>query len=180
MRFSFLLPLLLLAACTHAPTRESVTDVCAGVDWWEAGRAAGSTGAVRANAEKEAGQRCAGTAHPLAKDLFENGFEAGLVEYCTPSQGLATGRSGLNYNKSCPAYLEPEFVKQFEIGSRIHSLEIEHSDLSQRIETLELLLKKSTTGTALKAQIDELETKRLALDVELGRLEAAQPNSFVR
>ena len=169
--------MLLTTACTHTSVRAPSGDSCAKVDWWEAGRTEGVAGMPLTKAIQDSGARCVGSTHPLELELFQNGHEAGLVDYCTPSQGLVSGRSGLNYDSACPSYLEGDFKRQFEVGKKIHDLELEQADLSARIEKLGRLLARSSSGTALKAQIEELKTKRASLDVEVILLEQVSVSS---
>lgn len=159
-----------LAACTSTPQRKE--SACAGIDWWEMGRTDGVAGLELEKGLSEHRHQCAGSAHPIALDLYENGRDAGLVDYCSPQQGLAAGHSGSTYGNVCPTYLEEAFLFQYKIGKRLFDLETEDHELESRIENLMALLAKSNSGTALRAQIDDLRQQRANLDLEIARLEA--------
>jgi hypothetical protein len=117
---------LTLTACTHAPVREDQS--CTGVDWWEAGRTDGVAGLPLAQSLKESNARCDASKHPVDLEAFENGHDAGLVDYCTPAQGLALGRSGLAYENACPAYLEGPFLQQYRIGEKLRASETQPAE----------------------------------------------------
>jgi Protein of unknown function (DUF2799) len=163
--------LALLSACTSAPKREDSR--CAGIDWWEMGRTDGVAGLTLEKGLAEHAPTCQDSQFPVAKDLYENGRDAGLIDYCAPQQGLAAGHAGATYEGVCPAYLEAEFLAQYKVGQRLHALESEDNELESRIENLLSLLSKTQTGSALRSQIEELKTRRANLDVEISKLESS-------
>lgn len=113
------LALLSFASCSHVLAARE--DTCTAVDWWEAGRTDGAQGLPLAQALAETQRRCNGRSVNL--DEFENGHDAGLVDYCTPAQGLALGRNGAQYQHACPSYLEAPFLAQYQMGLRMRALE---------------------------------------------------------
>ncbi len=159
-----------LAACTSAPKAKETR--CAGVDWWEMGRTDGVAGIALQKGLAEHKLQCEASSHPVDLELYENGRDAGLIDYCSPQQGLAVGHAGSNYEGVCPSYLEVAFLAQYKVGQRLHELETEDHELESRIENLVSLLSKSNSGTALRAQIEDLRSRRANLDVEMARLEA--------
>ena len=122
--------LLLTVGCAHDFAHTSASATCGGVDWWEVGRTEGLSGTPLAKSLRESQSRCAASSSPVDIELYTNGHEAGLVEYCAPAQGLAAGRSGLPYENACPAHLEREFLKQYKAGRKLHSMELEHSSIA--------------------------------------------------
>lgn len=111
--------------CAHE-TVHVVESPCAGIDWWEVGRTDGVSGEPLEKSLRESQVRCPN----VDVDLFKNGHEAGLVEYCSPAQGLAAGRSGLAYENSCPPHLERAFLEKYQEGRRIQRMELEHSSIT--------------------------------------------------
>lgn len=174
MNRSLALPILIaifagLSGCTSTPQRKETR--CAGIDWWEMGRTDGVAGVEFQKGLAEHAAQCSGTTHPVDLTLYENGRDAGLVDYCSPQQGLAVGHSGSRYEHVCPSYLETSFLEQYRVGQRLFDLENEDHELEARIENLVQLLAKSQSGTALRAKIEELRARRAALDLEIARLE---------
>jgi hypothetical protein len=112
------LSLLVFTGCSHIIAKSE--PVCRGVDWWEAGRTEGVAGVPFDEALDESKQRCQGQ---IDLEAFENGHDAGLVDFCTPSQGLALGRNGQPYLHTCPSFLEGAFMENYEAGRRLRSLE---------------------------------------------------------
>jgi len=51
--------------------------------------------------------------------LYETGYEDGLQDYCTPRNGAREGMSHDQYNGTCPAYLEPAFLRGYIDGLEI-------------------------------------------------------------
>jgi hypothetical protein len=119
MRFlTVLFSLLMLNGCSHIVAKQE--PICTGVDWWEAGRTEGVAGVPFKDALHETRQRCEGK---VDVDAFENGHQAGLIDFCTPAQGLALGRNGLPYDHACPSFLESAFLRNYEAGLKLRSLE---------------------------------------------------------
>ncbi len=116
------------SGCSHEIVRREAPS-CQGLDWWELGRTEGVTGTPLAKALKDSRAHCDTTRDTVDLELFTNGHEAGLVEYCSPAQGLAAGRSGLAYENACPPYLEPAFLKQYETGRKVRTMEFEHTSI---------------------------------------------------
>ncbi|HVK60285.1 MAG TPA: DUF2799 domain-containing protein [Bdellovibrionales bacterium] len=151
----FLVSIAFLAAgCALVPVKTPELS-CTAIDWWEAGRTDGVAGL---SMEKRNFSEC--QLSPTDFDLYVNGREAGLVDFCSPSQALAVGRSGAKYEKVCPENLEPAFLANYETGARIHALESENSDLQGRIDNLVQLMRKNSEGRALKNQIETLRIRR--------------------
>jgi hypothetical protein len=115
--FLFAFFLLASAGCSHIIAKSE--PICRGVDWWEAGRTEGVAGVPLQTALNEA-NRCEGK---IDLDAFSNGHDAGLVDFCTPSQGLALGRNGQPYMHTCPSFLEGPFLQSYETGLRVRSME---------------------------------------------------------
>ncbi|RYZ68358.1 MAG: DUF2799 domain-containing protein, partial [Proteobacteria bacterium] len=167
--FTALCLTLLLSACSTTPARKETR--CSGVDWWEMGRTDGVSGLTLEKGLKDHSAQCKDSGFPVATDLYENGRDAGLIDYCAPQQGLAAGHAGAKYEGVCPAYLETPFLAQYKIGQRLYELEVEDNELESRIDNLVDLLAKSKSGSALKAQIEELRQRRQALDLEMTKLD---------
>lgn len=164
-----------LSACTQTLSKPQIT--CAHIDWYEVGRADGLQG-HRFEKISEHQKRCDNSPHPVSVDLYTNGRELGLTEFCTPTGGVAAGRTGLSYNGVCPFHLEKAFLTNFEIGKRIRALESENADLDSKLSVLFTQPGPVTIeNTSIKTQIDQLKKRRAQIDQEIMTLELnAQPN----
>jgi hypothetical protein len=157
---------LVSAGCTHLQlTKPEPT--CNTVDWWEAGRTDGVAGLP---VDRLKSYDC--PANPSQVDLYTNGREAGLVDYCSPAQALANGRAGNPYLHVCPENLEPAFLTNYKTGQRIRQLEVENSDLQARIENLVHLMSESKRANNLKNQVETLRTRRAQNSGEIVDLES--------
>ncbi len=115
MRIFLAFTLLILTGCSHMIAKPE--SVCRRFDSWEAGRTEGVAGLPLAEALKE--QQCS----DIDLDAFTNGHNAGLIDFCTPAQGLALGRNGQPYFNTCPSFLEGAFLQNYEAGLRLRTME---------------------------------------------------------
>ena len=115
--------------------------------------------------------RCEHSSHPFDSELYANGRNAGLVEYCTATVGFEAGRNGTTYEKVCPDHLEKAFLENYELGARVRNLESENADLQSRIDNLVHLLAPNQPGSSVRAQIDQLRNMRVQNESEIDTLE---------
>jgi hypothetical protein len=99
---------------------------CNSIDWYEVGRRDGSLGHL-ANLVQDYQDQCKGAQTPPAVDVYLNGREAGLTEYCTSQNGFEIGRMGREYRHVCPENLEAKFLNGYRRGLKLHSLESQNS-----------------------------------------------------
>ncbi len=119
LRIAFLLALILTSGCA---TRRLMTAIpCQGLDWFEIGRRDGAIGKT-VNALNEHIQECTNGEAPNA-DLYLNGRNAGLVDFCTNQTGFEIGRAGTPYMLVCPDHLEKSFLPGYEQGQRVYRQE---------------------------------------------------------
>ncbi len=90
---------------------------CKGLDWFEIGRRDGAIGKP-VNALNQHIEECS-TGEPANADLYLNGRNAGLVDFCTNQSGFEVGRSGTTYMAVCPEHLEKRFLPGYEQGRRV-------------------------------------------------------------
>lgn len=157
---SALLPTFLLAflsACNPIQTKPEFT--CVGFDWFEAGRVDGASG-IPLSRISEHQARCDRTSTPMDVELYVNGRNAGLIDYCTPISGLEMGKTNQPYEGVCPEHLERSFLASYELGKKIRRLEAEKADLKARIEV------KFDRGS-----VDQLQKRRARIDAEINKLE---------
>lgn len=110
------LPLLLTSGCATLNESE-----CRSVNWQVIGYEDGGRG----NPVERIGQhRKACAKYGIAPDLtaYQRGREAGLREYCRPTNGFRVGAAGRSYTGVCPVDLEEDFLEAFESGHHLHEL----------------------------------------------------------
>jgi hypothetical protein len=165
---------LLVIACTHAspksPPPLALRSPCANIDWYEAGRLDGRSG-LPVSKLGEYRKRCDETDHKVETEPYENGREAGLIDYCSPTGGVEAGKSGSKYAGVCPENLEAAFLANFERGKRIHDLEAENQDLEARIENLKRLMSPSQSTGSVANVIEQLKTRRAQNNTTISGLE---------
>lgn len=111
-----MIALLVFTANGCATKRFFAATPCKGLDWFEIGRRDGAIGKP-VSAFEEHIQECSKGEPPNA-DLYINGRNAGLVDFCTPQTGLEFGRAGTPYMSVCPEHLEKKFLPSYELGRR--------------------------------------------------------------
>jgi len=145
----------LIVACSTPPQPK----ICQEADWYEIGRRAGAKGqAVDQNVLERPGL-CKTTSSSEKFEMYMNGRNAGLVEYCKPENGFELGRDGKKYSKVCPpGEASEKFRLYYQKGWRVRKLKEENQDLNHKISDL-------------FDKVNQLETsKRRKLDQELLQL----------
>ncbi len=163
----------LMAACTHLtpPSLSGSRPLpCSHMDWYEVGRLDGLSGAKPSKIEEHK-LVCSGELSDLNEDMYMNGRDAGLVEYCSPQSGLEAGRKGDAYKNVCPTHLEPQFLTSYRVGQKIRELEIENENLEARIRSLSRLLSQNSSSQAIRAQIEQLRNRRTQNIIRISDLE---------
>ncbi len=114
---AILIPLLaaLLAGCATLDQ-----DECLSTDWYSLGREEGSEGASRDQYQRHR-EACAKHGISPDKAAYQEGYEHGLDDFCTPANGYDNGRRGYNYRGVCPAELEGGFLLGYQQGKALHN-----------------------------------------------------------
>lgn len=150
----------LLMACSSVNKQARID--CQRADWFELGRRAGAQGQDGKDFEKLV-RECKGTPSSLAKELFTNGHNSGLAEYCSPENAFAMGRGGLGYKDVCPQQLKLESMKNYKRGQHAQVIDQNIRKLSAQLDSLISRLKQkalpNTDQVILKKQISRLESQ---------------------
>ncbi len=117
-------------------------DPCGHADWFEVGRVDGLSG-VGHEQSMYVG-RCLSRGLTIDNELYQAGWQKGLLEYCTPERGFDAGRSGFEYSGVCPSHMESAFLKRFKVGRQIAALERKNAEIESLID--ERLAKLSAPG----------------------------------
>lgn len=120
-------------------------DECLTADWYAIGYEDGANGLspTRIGAHREA---CA--KHGITPDLraYQDGYDEGVIGFCTARNGFNRARGGYQYNGICPPSLEPDFLDGYEAGREIFKV-------SSQISKLE---KEQRSNEKELARIDDL------------------------
>ncbi len=151
-------------------------DPCRNADWFEVGRVDGLSG-VPTEASTYV-NRCVSLGVAIDEELYNGGWQRGLVDYCTPERAFDAGRSGESYSGVCPANLEVAFLKRFKLGERISALEKKNilieSEVDRKLSELHVIESTAAsppTTTILNDALSRSATGRRAeIENELKRL----------
>lgn len=139
---------------------------CSRLDWYELGRTDGASG-FPTNRSKHETQCLAPIDEGLALQ-YENGFQAGLTEYCSVTRGFEDGKGGRENPEVCPWPLKERYISGFRIGTKIHSLQKENQQVDREMSSL---LRAGGYVTEVMHQLNELLDKKRANAAEISKLE---------
>jgi hypothetical protein len=139
---------------------------CTRLDWYELGRTDGSTGLPPSRDKHEV--QCLQALDDGLAQQYENGFQAGLTEYCSVTRGFEDGKSGRSNPAVCPWPLQERYISGYRIGSKIHDLQKENLEVDRKMSEL---LKSGSYVAEVTRQLDELREKKSANAAEILRLE---------
>jgi hypothetical protein len=143
----FTATLLLISGCASMDK-----DECQTADW----RAVGYEDGAKGRALSYLGNhRKACSDYGISPDMdrYELGRLAGLQEYCTPSNGFASGKSGQPLNTVCKPPLADDFKLAWSQGLELHKAQ---SQLRNSERTLE---RHQEMVATLQEQIEDAEAK---------------------
>lgn len=161
----FTLSALILSGCATLNKNECLT-----ADWYEIGYEDGSQGYAdtRISAHREA---CA--KHGISTDLrsYQDGYDEGVIRFCSLKNGFFQGSKGYQYTGICPDSLEPEFLDGYEAGrqiyivaSQIRNLQFEQNQNERNIDSMKQLIIQKTN---LMLADETSQADRYALNAEI-------------
>lgn len=103
-----------LSSCATLKKEECLT-----ANWYQIGFEDGTRGY---DASRVGQHRKACSKYNVAPDfdLYQQGRDQGLINYCTPHKGYQLGLSGRHYNGVCSGPMEAEFQTAYNIGRDIY------------------------------------------------------------
>jgi len=139
----------------------AVKTSCSQLDWFEIGREDGVQGKPAVNWEER--QQVCVDFNDTNLERYQTGWNGGIDAYCNRDHGFGVGRSGLGYARVCPPLSETEFLKGYELGQRIYTIEKDNLQISEERDQLNKALNKEKkadkiSGEAL-SRINQLETR---------------------
>jgi hypothetical protein len=157
---------LVLASCQTISKEE-----CAVTNWRDLGVRDGQQGFPATRIERHS-SACAKAGITVDTTAYLGGRDIGIRSYCTPANGLQVGRSGSNYRNSCPAELEPAFLRSYLAASQLRRAENRLRDAQRRVQTL--------TDRAFSNELTPEQRRELQLDVREARTDVRQRELDVR
>ncbi len=154
LKISGLGVLLFALGCTTASKVEKLS--CDQKDWYELGRTDGAKGATL---DQLAGKKaeCKDGFNAYWETMYNNGRNAGLVEFCAPENSFEMGRMGIAYHYVCPSTMEAAFLEGYRKGQQARDLEIANQKLDAEIDML--IAKLSGAG-------DQYEKRQIASELD--------------
>ncbi|TVS01941.1 MAG: DUF2799 domain-containing protein [Rhodobacteraceae bacterium] len=161
---------------------------CLAGDWQSIGQRDGQAGRVAKQVFARYVEICARAGVVPDRDLWQQGYAAGLVRYCTPLSGLEEGRRKTRYRDVCPAESEPGFLMGYELGQLAHAQEREIREIEREISALErgnAALRPSDPDADNSAALQKIAANRsrisfLRLDLLRARTELSRIEREIR
>ncbi len=155
-----------LGCASFSPQAERA---CASTDWYEIGRQDGAKGHGEEYLDVRL-KECAPEKRDLVTRLYFTGRNAGLVDYCSPTNGFNLGRSGQPYARVCPSPMERDFLREYRKGQRVFELEQANRQIDHRIGSLSQELERAIpleVRNGLVDQLNELRQTKRVNDLEI-------------
>ena len=115
---------------------------CHEVNWYEIGRQDSTMGYSLQRSLKERKKVCRLKSESVYIKAYENGFNAGLREYCTFRTGYMYGLARIKERKnSCPRFRSGDFSKGWQAGTRMADIQQLQNQLKEKMSALEELIK---------------------------------------
>lgn len=67
---------------------------------------------------------------------YQQGYDQGILIFCTPSNGFAKGKSGSAYDGICPAEAEGKFLRGYRAGKKIFTQTTRSSELASDLRDI--------------------------------------------
>ena len=129
--FYFTFILCFAVACSH------LDNSCLEVNWYELGRQDSSRGLTQSASFSERQKVCPIKSNSIQAKAYRNGFSAGLISYCSFKTGYIYSLSQMGQEISaCPEDLKMEFIKGYEIGAHMKTIQSLQKEIQDKIQTV--------------------------------------------
>lgn len=98
---------------------------------------------------------------------YRRGWDQGVLEYCTPANGVVLGRQGQPYRNVCPPQLEGPFVYWHQLGMdvyqaqrRVNNLDRDLAQARRQLDREENAAKRRQLQRRIRAMSQELRAAR--------------------
>lgn len=112
---------------------------CLTADWKQRGYQDGRAG-FSSNRVAKHHKACAQAGVTPNLTAYRKGYNAGLMQYCTPGNAVAEGRAGKPYRNVCPPRIEDRFIYYYDRGKRVYDAEEAVDRLVRESRQLEVRL----------------------------------------
>jgi hypothetical protein len=152
---------LFLASCNTLSKEE-----CVAADWRVIGESDGAAGYEPQERFAAHAKSCERVKVVPDQTIWYQGYQAGLVRYCTPMSGLMHGQTGHGYSNVCPPETAPGFLRGYTLGnrqnsqqSRLNSLQSDYESKETEIDDLSRKLKDAPDADRrdIRRRMDDLE-----------------------
>lgn len=146
---------------------------CVAGDWQTVGYRDGA-GGLRSTRLLEHQDACA--RHQIIPDRngYMIGWNAGIEEYCRPTNGFAEGERGARYDNVCPTDLEAAFLDSYRQGRALYTARREVQALTSQLARMEArvdtLKAEIVSSGAAQLSPDLTPARRIELLAETQRL----------
>jgi hypothetical protein len=128
----FLLLLFVISSCQTLSE-----DECIAADWRVIGERDGAEGYDPQQRFGKHVKACERAGIVPDQRQWNQGYQDGLFNFCTPQRGLIHGQAGKPYNNVCPADLERNFLDGYRLGTEEFQIKTNIRNLENRIATSE-------------------------------------------
>ena len=105
---------------------------CETADWYQIGYEDGTRGYTEQRLAKHR-QACARHGVTPVLRSYQDGYDEGVIPFCTLHNGFSQGKKGYEYTGICPSELEIEFLQGYNAGQEIYSVASSIDALTGRI-----------------------------------------------
>lgn len=172
--------LILCAGLILASCQSLTKDECIAADWRVIGEQDGSEGREPQARFGQHVKACERAGIIPDQTLWNQGYQRGLFNFCTPVRGLSHGQAGQVYNNVCPPALETGFLAGYNLGREEYDKKSEIRNLESRIASKEREIRQIDDDLD-DGDISEREARRATRDAredirdfnrDIGRAEA--------
>lgn len=143
------LPALAVAALALSGCATITREECRAEDWASIGQRDGAAGYAPSRLESHA-RVCANFGITPDPATYRAGWDVGVLFYCTPQNGFATGRANEPYHGLCPVRVAAGFLEGRQVGARVGEAERRVASAEGRVHALE------SERERLRWEIDDL------------------------
>ena len=152
--------LLLLAVGLIAASCQSLSkDECIAADWRVIGEQDGSEGRDPQQRFGNHAKACERAGVVPDQTAWNEGYQRGLLKFCTPLRGLSYGQAGSTYNNVCPPHLEAGFLSGYRLGNEEARKKSDIRNLENRIRSAERSIDDLEEKIS-KGKVDEDDAER--------------------
>lgn len=108
---------------------------CLAANWYDVGSEDGQNGRPKTSASNYASD-CAEYGVTVDVQTYRNGWNVGIVSFCTANNGYRVGKNGIHYANSCPPNLKDKFYVAYLLGNAVATARSKVDRLGTEVEEL--------------------------------------------